>query len=317
MPKKNWSSNLKKYLNYKWIILIGFLWAPLGNHAMSNAMGELSHPTPPPLLVVNDEPEGTLRPKRYRNLATLKEAPLNASISGQFSRESLNQIKGEFPENTWVVDVRQETHYFINGIPFSEYGFQNRENEQRTQHDILALEKFKTQEIPSGSIFEYHTIIEKNSGVIKTTTLSSIPVKEVHTSKQLVNALGLNYFRLTILDRHRPSDDQVENFLHFYQNLPSEHHLYFHCRGGRGRSTTMAIVYDILENGHTLSLEDIVNRHHQLGGAHILHYTQTPDKPWLSQARLERKRFLEQFYQFASQTKQRTSTSWRNWIENN
>ena len=64
-------------------------------------------------------------PKRFR---ILDSRGLKAIASGQFSEAQLIELKAQLKAPIIIVDLRQESHGFVNGYPVSWYGPKNQAN---------------------------------------------------------------------------------------------------------------------------------------------------------------------------------------------
>jgi hypothetical protein len=68
-----------------------------------------------------------------------------------------------------------------------------------------------------------------------------------------------------------PDDRQVAEFEALAdEDSEQDVTLYFQCWDGTGRSTAFMVMYDILRNGHEVSLESIADRHAAMGGINVL-----------------------------------------------
>ena len=85
-------------------------------------------------------------PKNFRDLSDIG---LNAIASGQFSEGELKEIQKKYPNQKFIIlDLRRESHGFINGKAVSWYGKFNKSNENKTADEIIKdeqtlLEKLK------------------------------------------------------------------------------------------------------------------------------------------------------------------------------
>jgi protein tyrosine/serine phosphatase len=68
--------------------------------------------------------------------------------------------------------------------------------------------------------------------------------------KSLVEAQGMNFFRIGMSDKDRPSADQAELFLRIV-NDPANQPVFIHCRGGRHRTGVMTAIYRLTHDGWT------------------------------------------------------------------
>ena len=140
-------------------------------------------------------------------------------------------------------------------------------------------------------------------------------VEKVETEEEIARRHGMGYFRIAVLDRHRPTDQQVDDLLNFVNGLPENSWLHIHCRAGRGRTTTFLVLYDIIKNSHKVKLEDIIQRQAILGSKNL--YIGPGEKSWKYPFYLERVRFLKAFYRYANDPNGLGKQSWSTWTEKN
>lgn len=276
-----------------------------------------------PTLVFDEKPTREL-PKNFRTtlmpLKTKGDAKLpsidgletlNAAGSGQFSDESLRGAIKEMQGKIWIVDLRRESHGFINGIPISWYAPGNRSNVDESDDNILRLESMLFRDIKRQTGLMIYQVEEKQAGQLIKTTPINLPLESAQTETGLVSNYNLGYIRLGVLDHHRPSDAVVDSFVDFVKSLPEDAFLYFHCRGGKGRTTTFMAMYDMLKNSKTVSLNDIMKRQALLGGSNLGTISDDPEDAWKKEAAEERKQFIKDFYVYAKRGyPKRTWTQW-------
>lgn len=232
------------------------------------------------------------------NLAGLAE--LNISGSSQFSENGLILVKQSIGNNMpiVVVDLRQESHGFVNGIPVSWFGYENKANKGLTKEEVLNDENLKLQSIPLG----------------KSITIDNeilIPEK-VQNEEELVKNQGMTYVRIPVTDNEIPTDDMVHYFIQFVNSLPPNTWLHFHCKAGVGRTTTFMVMYDIMKNSKKVSLEDIVNRQFLLGGKNLLNHEHHHNNHIA-----KRSEFIKQFYEYSVQNNDNFTTTWSQWLKTN
>lgn len=228
---------------------------------------------------------------------------LKYSASAQFSEVSLKNVLSQMDSDKskiWIIDLRRESHGFVNGLPISWYVPQNQSNYKLTAAEIDAAEQKLLASIKPGNQ-SIEEITDKAGGLILATKSHLIDVKQIETEQQLVSRLGLQYMRLPVSDHRRPSDKDVDSYILFLRSLPKEAWLHFHCRAGKGRTTTFVALLDMLHNANTVSLEDILSRHHLMGGASLAKSSNDPEKAWKKDWGLERTQFLTSFYEYAKQ----------------
>lgn len=276
-----------------------------------------------PLLVTDAEGDNAL-PKRFRRMSDQLEdtslpmtglEKLHASGSGQFSEKQLIAVKDLLAgKQVIIVDLRQESHGFINGEPVSWYGVANAANRDKTREEILRDEKEKFAAIKALTEVEVATIHSKEEGVIKDYSPIPVEVEEVKTEEELGRSVGFGYQRFTVRDHAAPSDAQVDGYISFIRDLPEDTWLHVHCRGGKGRTTTFLAVYDMMQNAKEVSLHDIIARQQALGGSDLFKAKEAVDA-YKQQDASKRKQFLERFYQYAKENNDGFKTLWTEWLK--
>lgn len=262
---------------------------------------------------------------------TLKNADgldkLKISASGQFSEVTLqhtvNKINSYFKKDEepiiWILDLRRESHGFLNGYSISWFADGNKTNRGLTSELIMQKEAEQLN-----SLLEYNDknplyiekIIKKDKGIILETVKHLVKVKDIATEKELANKLKLNYLRLPVADHQHPQITEVDKFVKFVRsNQEKNIWLHAHCRAGKGRSTTFMALYDILQNVKTVELEDIIARQAYIGGRDLFNI---PLEGEISKERhavyKQRKEFIEKFYQYAKDPNGFPKTLWSEWL---
>jgi protein-tyrosine phosphatase len=253
-------------------------------------------------------------PKKYRHGLSL-QPQLYASASAQPNKPDLqyiiNQAKINLPKakspNIVIIDLRQEPHAFLNGLAVSWYGFRNQIAYQLEPQLIDKLQQQKTVRV-------YKGIDKLQDGYFIPKGFSNITISDLQTEQQVVEQLGANYFRLKVTDHHAPDNAEVDLFVEFIKRLPKNSWLHFHCRGGKGRSTTFMAMYDMILHAKKLSLEDILARQQQLGGAKLdKNKYLTERQKWKEPAIANRYQFIQKFYQYVLDPSGYNKNSWNNW----
>lgn len=251
-------------------------------------------------------------PKRYRTTqsALLTEKivvhgldRLCGSGSGQFSEEGLmNILKSISAKNVTVVDLRQESHGFINGRPV--LWVTNAHNDANKDKRVDEIEEDEKQRFKK---------VYENSKVLLYSESGSeeISAHSVKTERQVVERLGYIYLRFPVQDHHRPSDQIVDEFVRLIVSLPVDNWLYMHCKGGSGRTTTFMTMYDMMINAQKLSLDEILKRQHLLGGKDLCELGSDTFKYKAAVARLE---FIKAFYKYCKD-EPNFNLSWSDWIQ--
>src|SRR5262249_24008003 len=143
-----------------------------------------------------------------------------------------------------VVDLRQESHGFVNGIAVSWYAPRDQGNVGKSLAEIEADETKRLQELLQKKNITLQHILSKPQDVIETSEPQKIDATRVATEKALTESYKVGYIRIPVTDHFPPSKDQVERFLAFVRTLPPNSWLHFHCAAGEGRTTTFMSLYD-------------------------------------------------------------------------
>lgn len=275
---------------------------------------------------LNISPPATVYPicdsqefKLPRNLRTALHARLNhqpnltiegldclrISGSGQFSEETFMATIDSLSislKKLIVLDLRQESHGFINGIPISWTDGNNYANIHKTKSEI----EFDECQRLRLAMQAQHIVVDP----------LKIPNKLVayiaKTERELVEDYGATYIRLPVTDHKRPTDDIIDQFIALINNLPSDAWIHMHCKGGRGRTTTFLTLYDIAKNARYVNLTDILARQHLIGGVDLTEINKKNEER--SQFAKERLEFIQQFYCYCQQVPD-FQISWSEWLD--
>jgi hypothetical protein len=272
----------------------------------------------PPLLVW-DMPNVRGFPKQFRTTSdpvskkinTQGLAELHAMASAQFSELELQSILQRFgTQHITVIDLRQESHGFLNGSAISWYGVHNAANQGKTPEEIeRSQEKFLTN-LQQNAWANISEIVDKSSGgTIRRYKPFFYIVQSVKSEANLVSEYQLNYQRFYVQDFHRPDDSQVDRFIQMVKQMPPYEWLYFHCRAGVGRSTTFMVMYDMMNNAKRVSFDDILARQHAIGGQELSEMPESNNYKY--RYAIERLNFLKDFYKYAR--KSNFEISWSDW----
>ncbi len=204
--------------------------------------------------------------------------------SGQFSLCELQSFLLKYSDRRVViVDLRREFHGFIEGNPVSW--------------------KLEPGAYKEGS-FQYNKGI--SAGTLQKEEKEFLRKNDAISEKELIDGLSLNlsYVRIPILDHSFPKEAEVDAFLALMQTLSMSDRIYFHCAGGKGRTTVAMCMADIFYNCHLFTVEEILQRQNDLGGSNLL------------VERLEGGRllFLTFFYKYCLENRTLIE-SWSSWIK--
>lgn len=226
---------------------------------------------------------------------------LKASGSAQFSEASLEKLKETIPSNhVIIVDLRQESHGFVDGMAMSWKGQHNWANIGKKLEEIQEDEQQRLKQVKEQKTLLLYKGYEK----------LLIPVIQASTEEQIVKSKGLHYLRIPVTDHRRPTDAVVDEFIELVKNLPQDAWLHFHCAAGKGRTTTFLAMYDMIHNAKQVSYADILRRQMLIGGIDLMNVATTVDwKVHYIKARVE---FIKQFYHYCQEGIDQES--WSSWL---
>jgi protein tyrosine phosphatase (PTP) superfamily phosphohydrolase (DUF442 family) len=204
-----------------------------------------------------------------KDFARLRTIPGVGSGCSQFSIAGLAEIKQRIGASRLVVlDLREESHYLDRaGEPQHAHGFKNWGNVGRTAQEIALDEVVRA---------------DRAGGI---------------TEAEACRRAGVEYKRIPITDHVKPRNEHVDRIVELVEQLHADDHLLVHCLAGKGRTTTVLAMIDILRNGDRMSLQEIVARQHAAGGIDLLadpsegHYTRSLVR--------DRSDLLHRFYDYA------------------
>jgi hypothetical protein len=260
-------------------------------------------------------------PKNFRIMTPGSKLGISSSASGQFSEagllELIHHLNKQYPikGQIWIVDLRQESHGFINGLSVSWYQHKNNANDGKATHEILSNEKQLLSLIKVGQQIELFKVIKGAGGQVAPGKKYSITAKLVETEEQLVTRHGLNYFRLFTLDHNKPEHSDVDSFIEFVTaNITPHDWLHLHCRGGRGRASTYLTLLFIMFNAERMPLEDILLYQQEIGGINLAKAYTEERKLWKNDLANLRYEFIKDFYRYSKDPHGLGAQSWSTWV---
>lgn len=84
-------------------------------------------------------------------------------------------------------------------------------------------------------------------------------VETITTEKDLVESIGLCYFRIPVADTKLPNSNEVDLFIQFVKSLPLNTWLHFHCKMGDGRTNTFLMMYRMIRQADQYPFEGFLN----------------------------------------------------------
>lgn len=241
---------------------------------------------------------------------------LNISGSAEFSNKNLpTLINAINNEGLIVIDLRQETHGFVNGMAISWYGKYDWENIDLSREEIINGEIHKLDSLKKEKKITVTKVLKKDkaTNTFQDFQKVKLDVASAETEQELTSSFKVKYFRITAPDHRKPTNENVDLFISYVTSLKSGYWLHFHCHGGVGRTTTFMAMYDMMKNAKSVSFHDIIDRQYLLGGINLTKDDDFP--PWDKQYAIERTEFLKQFYEYCKTNNDGFKTLYSTWIK--
>ncbi|MGL5617282.1 MAG: fused DSP-PTPase phosphatase/NAD kinase-like protein [Sarcina sp.] len=165
---------------------------------------------------------------------------LSISSSGQFNEKQLENLMERINEKRiLIVDLRMESHGFINGESFYFEGTEI-ERDGLLSNEIFVEEIKDLEKIKEKKNIDLYNENKK--------ILEKIEVIKMKNEAEVVYSKNLEYMKLAIKKGEVPSMDVVDNFINIFKNKPKDVHLHFHCDNGSNRSKMLLIMWEIINN---------------------------------------------------------------------
>jgi hypothetical protein len=234
----------------------------------------------------------------------------NLSASAQFSpsefEELLNNLKANYciePSQVYVVDLREEPHFFINDKAISAGYIQVPNDHEKfysfegmAVSEIMAMEEYFCQALLKQEDVHIYQVQNKKSLNVNSRYVPLLMnVKKAQTEKNFVESKGANYKRFPFTDHQHPTDMVTQDFIQFIKSLPDNAWVHFHCRGGKGRSGMAIFMYDVLKNTSQYSFPIMLKRSLLFGISKNI-FTINLNATTKIKTSKKRKAFLEEFY---------------------
>ncbi len=273
-----------------------------------------------PLLVLDMRNSPEL-PKHFRTTSNVLPqsvnptglAELHAAGSGQFSALAFKLARERMQtDKLLVIDLRQESHGMLNGNAVSWYGPRDAANAGKSPEQIETRQSQLLITLGEDEIALVNQIVKKSDeGEIEKVKPIEFLVHQTSTEQEFLSGMGVRYQRIYVQDFHAPAADQVDRFISIVNELPKDEWIFFHCRGGVGRTTVFMAMYDMMRNAKKVSFADIMARQTALGGKDL---TRLPNKKnFKYKWAVNRLKFLQQFYAYSRTNTDNFQTLWTEW----
>lgn len=236
-------------------------------------------------------------------------------LSGSERISSVEQVRairrpyGDAP--LVVVDLRQESHAVADGHSLTwrgpmDWGNVGLDTAATTEREAELLGALRRQ----GSAVATHA--DHVKGKSEAPAPRRLDTSLALSEQDIVEAAGARYHRIAVTDHLRPSRGEVDGFIELVRSLPDGAGLHVHCNGGRGRTTTFMVLYDMLRNAGEVSAEAIMARQSRLG----MDYNLTDTGAVRENKRAfhaDRLAFLHEFHAYARENPGGLPRTWSQW----
>lgn len=199
-------------------------------------------------------------PDNWRSAMTLPDHPYRASGSHQVGISDWVRLFQQLPAGVsrlWLVDLRQETHGYLDGAPYSWYADNDWANVGAGRDWIVADEIARLAGL-EGRIAKVFTIEPDPNDDLKQervlpTSVTEIRIESARTEADVAQILtevfrpmSVEYKRIPVTDHCAPSDRALTQLTNLASEVGPNDWVHFHCHGGDGRTTTFLCAYDML-----------------------------------------------------------------------
>jgi len=191
---------------------------------------------------------------------------------------------GPTAQHIVIVDGRRTRNGYLNGIPTTYYNY--------------------AQENPSLKAYLWRLIY---TGTFRALT------DQVVSPEEEAKKHGFGYANFEIGSKYKSPDEAVDGVVQFYDSLPKDSWVYFHCHHGKGRTSMMIVMWDIMANAPQVALEDIIKRQYLLGSVDLFDTSAWTKSTYSTKKLEERKEFIQKFYAFITQRKAGGIQRWTDW----
>lgn len=221
-----------------------------------------------------------------------------------------DKLRQTAPERAelYMIDCRQETHFYVEGCSVSWHTPGNMANKKRAPERIVMdidqrmadLKGEKTTFIPLGGDERHFA------------EMTVVPA-ELASEERVAEAAGFHYVHLFATDGQWPGPGVIDKFIEMLQGLPDNYWLHFHCLAGQGRTTTFMCLYDIWMNPF-VPVEDVVRRQYLLGGMNL--FDEESSDVGYREIQQKRRAMIPLFQKYVLALKSGdTSQAWSDWLE--
>jgi hypothetical protein len=235
--------------------------------------------------------------RKYGNFRTMQDPIVSTESVDLTGLRELQFMGGpitSLPDLKKRLDYIEEPKIIVDGV-HGKYGY---------VHGIPASYLDYTNTSPSWKSYIWRLLY---TGTVKA------HLELMLTGAEAASLYGFGYRLFHIKSKSLSKDEDIDEFVSFFDTLPNNVHLYFHCVHGKGRTSMMLVMADIIKNAPKVALKDIVKRQYLLGSVDLFDTTPWTRATYTTKVLEERKKFIEQFYAFICQRQVGGFQRWSEW----
>ena len=224
------------------------------------------------------------------------------SGGGRVNIAQVARMKNSHNGPLYVINLRDDDGFYLDEQPISYYGMYIKDGDFRYRQSSKPRKKW---------VYSLRKWLHNAPQVIE-----DLNPANLQTESQILSQRGIRYVKFDLTRQHFASKwDFIDNAIVLFESFPSNSWIHFHCAGGRGRTTTLMIMYDIFRNAKTASLDDILSHHHCLGGENIQNTHVIPHGSWSKRNLEGRLRLLENFHKYMTSPNGYPRNTWLKWLD--
>ncbi len=224
------------------------------------------------------------------------------SGGGRVNFQQMETLQKNHQGPIYVVNLRDENGLYYNFHPISYYGIRVEEDGYKLRN----RNKWYRRQVINA---RRHLDGLPESG-------EDLQAEEFLNEKETLHKMGIHYVKYELFRKNFSTDwEFVDRLVNLFESFPKGSWVHFHCAGGRGRTTTVAIMYDIFRNGTDAPLNDITFHHFCLGGENMMDTSLIPKGTWTKEKLEGRKALIQTFYKYMQASDGYPHKKWSTWLQ--
>lgn len=119
---------------------------------------------------------------------------------------------------------------------------------------------------------------------------------------------GFHYIALPFPKSNQLALGYLKTLYETVSKIPGNSWIHVHCANGKGRTTVAMVAIDIIKNAPDVSLEDIIQRHKQMGSEDLNDISVRQDGTYTEAELKQRKQLIKDFYEYIASLKKQDIT---------